>query len=147
MVLFWKHDWVVSFIGKSAGHIDVSISSPDGLSMRLTGFYGNPVNHLRRHSWYLLRRISTTVQGGWIVIGDFNETMWASEEIGIRERPSRQMELFRNALTDCGLSCIPFSGYPFTWSNRHDDDTFVEACLDRGLVNAAVFAQLNFVHC
>ncbi|CAB4320655.1 unnamed protein product [Prunus armeniaca] len=84
-------------------------------TFRFTGFYGNPEMRLRRHSWDLLRRIAGSVQGPWIVGGDFNEILEAHEYFGRRFRPMSQMRAFREALDECGLTTIRFQGYKFTW--------------------------------
>ncbi|CAB4278314.1 unnamed protein product [Prunus armeniaca] len=87
-------------------------------TFRFTGFYGNPEMRLCRHSWDLLRRIAGSVQGPWIVGGDFNEILEAHEYFGRHFRPMSQMRAFREALEECGLTTIRFQGYKFTWSNR-----------------------------
>lgn len=147
LALLWRSDWSVQLVGSSIGHIDVLVEISSDFYVRFTGFYGHPVVHMRRFSWDLLRRIAATVQGRWVVAGDFNEVLQASEHAGLRDRPFGQMDLFQNALSDCALASIPFSGYPFTWSNRQIDTDFVEARLDRGLANAAMFHSFEYIHC
>jgi hypothetical protein len=47
------------------------------------------------------------------------------------------MGLFRNVLEDCGLSDLGFNGSKFTWSNGHQDGTFMKERLDRAVANRA----------
>ncbi|CAB4278316.1 unnamed protein product [Prunus armeniaca] len=115
---------------------------------------------LCRHSWDLLRRIAGSVQGPWIVGGDFNEILEAHEYFGRHFRPMSQMRAFREALEECGLTTIRFQGIfpevathhlnymvsdhlplllylrPSTWSRKHKRFLFeelwttVEGCQD-----------------
>jgi hypothetical protein len=47
------------------------------------------------------------------------------------------MEQFRNVLEYCGLSDLGFKGSKFTWSNRHQDGSFMKERLDRAMANYA----------
>lgn len=147
LLFMWQSNWHVLLVGSSAGHMDVSVCSPDRQFYRVTGFYGNPIPQLRSHSWELLRRLSTSIQGGWLVVGDFNELLDVSEKTGLCQRSSIQIGQFRDVLVDCGLSSIPFVGHSFTWSNYRAGDDFVEERLDRGLVNDTFLLDYPHVLC
>jgi endonuclease/exonuclease/phosphatase family metal-dependent hydrolase len=53
-----------------------------------------------------------------VVIGDFNEICFSHEKDGGNARPPRFMQAFREALDDCGLEDLGFTGDPFTWKHR-----------------------------
>lgn len=80
----------------------------------LTGFYGNPKVARRQESWSLLRRLSVCQIVPWLVFGDFNEVVCDQEKHGVRIRLEQQMTEFRQALEDCALIDLGFSGPMFT---------------------------------
>ncbi|CAL8992515.1 unnamed protein product [Prunus brigantina] len=135
LALLWQHRVDVSILSYSPGHIDAILKGVDMETFRFTGFYGNPEMRLRRHSWDLLRHIAGSVQGPWIVGGDFNEILEAHEYFGRRFRPMSQMRAFQEALEECGLATIRFQGYKFTWSNRWQGDGNVKLRLDIMVAN------------
>ena len=61
----------------------------------------------------------------WLALGDFNEILFHHEKEGGRVRPQRFMQAFHDALTDCELSDMGFSGDMFTWQRGK-----VRECLD-----------------
>jgi hypothetical protein len=46
------------------------------------------------------------------------------------------MTAFRECLADCHLADLGYSGYAFTWDNRHDGEANVQARLDRATTTA-----------
>lgn len=69
----------------------------------------------------------------WCCAGDFNEILEQAEKDGAGPRRESQMVGFREALEDCGLCDLGFTGPKFTWSNRHTDNSFTQERLDRAL--------------
>ena len=57
--------------------------------------YSSPNPVLRKHSWVHLNRIAKFVQGPWIVGGNFNAIMYASERKGGSHNGSGVCNLFR----------------------------------------------------
>lgn len=46
------------------------------------------------------------------------------------------MDMFKEALEDCGLSDLGFTGDPFTWwNNNHSDQQYVRERLDRAVAD------------
>jgi hypothetical protein len=68
--------------------------------------------------WKLLRRIKRDVMEPWLMAGDFTEAMWQHEHISATRRNEKQMEDFRNALSDCNLHDLGFLGLPWTYNNK-----------------------------
>lgn len=134
LALFWRDGLDVRFRSKSNHHVDVEVHSTDGshIFWRLTGFYGHPTTSERYRTWSLLRNLSDESSLPWAVVGDFNELLHASKQIGGRIRREGQMQLFRDALSYCDLFDLGFLGAPFTW-NRSE----VKSRLDRVVVSAA----------
>ncbi|GMI92929.1 hypothetical protein HRI_002962200 [Hibiscus trionum] len=141
--LCWTSDMVVNLCSYSSFHIDVNISDVDSNNIwRFTGFYGNPVTAQRDLSWNLLRSLNTSPNSPWLVAGDFNEILLASEKKGGRVRPSRQMNAFSSALNDCELSDLGYSGRCFPdYHVQHLSHTISDHCpisIDTSFVRGGV---------
>lgn len=111
---------VVRLQSCSTSHIDVVISC-DEVPMaqwRFTGFYGDPQRQRRKNSWYLMRFLRAQLNLPWLCIGDFNEVLEANEHIGGNGREEWQMAGFGEAVADCNLNDLGYSGLPYTWDNR-----------------------------
>lgn len=68
--------------------------------------------------------------------GDFNEILLQSEKYGAVNRTYGQMEDFRLALEECGLSDLGYRGYKYTWSNNKEGESFTKERLDRVFGNS-----------
>ena len=66
---------------------------------------------------------------------DFNEVLDNTEHFGEHERAEWQMAGFRDAVDDCNLGDLGYSGLPYTWDNRKEGSRNVKVRLDRGLAN------------
>ncbi|XP_074323958.1 uncharacterized protein LOC141660875 [Apium graveolens] len=71
----------------------------------------------------------------WCVLGDFNDLMFAHEKKGGRPHPRRLLEGFVDAVNDCGLIDMGFSGNEFTWERARGQTNWIQERLDRGLAN------------
>ena len=72
----------------------------------------------------------------WLCVGDFNEITCDVEKLGRALRPIRQMETFRQVLSDCSLHKVPVSRPKFTWFRGRGSNMIMER-LDRGVANEA----------
>ncbi|KAA3453717.1 reverse transcriptase [Gossypium australe] len=134
--LGWKGNLLVSLLSFSSYHVDVEINDTMcDVKWRLTGFYGNPDENGRSESWNLLRRLGSSSNAPWVVLGDFNEITNSMEKKGGRRRPERQMVAFRSALEDCNLTDLGFKGHWFTWERGKFKSTNIRERLDRGVAN------------
>ncbi|KAK3219283.1 hypothetical protein Dsin_013253 [Dipteronia sinensis] len=73
---------------------------------RYTGFYGNPDQSQRSHSWTLLRRLAGMIDCSWVCMGDFNEIMFDSEKCGGLPKKWRDLASFREVVEECNLEDI-----------------------------------------
>jgi endonuclease/exonuclease/phosphatase family metal-dependent hydrolase len=64
----------------------------------------------------------------WLVMGDFNETMWVSNT------SEGQMALFREVLNNCDLTDLGFTGLPFTYDAGREGRQ-CEGSLDRAVAD------------
>ncbi|KAF5459775.1 hypothetical protein F2P56_019693 [Juglans regia] len=65
---------------------------------------------------------------------DFNEIISQDEKAGATLKPYRQMEIFREALEDCGLSDLGFEDSKYTWCNGREGREFTKERLDRVVI-------------
>lgn len=85
--------------------------------------------------WNLLKRIKHNSNAPWLVIGDFNETLWQSEHFSASKRSERQMADFREVLDWCNLYDLGFRGPVWTYDNKQSGRNDVKARLDRGVAS------------
>jgi predicted RNA binding protein with dsRBD fold (UPF0201 family) len=78
-------------------------------------------------------------------MGDFNETLYSSEHFSKTARPEWQMRNFREAIEDCQLHDLGWSGTAFTWDNQQSGDQNVKARIDRAFANNAFMARFEHV--
>ncbi|KAL0367264.1 UNVERIFIED_CONTAM: putative mitochondrial protein [Sesamum radiatum] len=130
LCLLWKKDISVSLLSYSMNHIDVQVHSTDGLSdWRLTGFYGNPDQNMRSHSWNLLRQLRRRSTLPWMCCGDFNAILLHSEKESLTPTPPAQIREFRKTIEDVGLMDLGYVGPKFTWcNNREAPTTKIDDC-------------------
>ncbi|GMI87724.1 hypothetical protein HRI_002441700 [Hibiscus trionum] len=134
--LAWKDSISITLRSFSVRHIDVLINDDgEGKCWRCTGFYGAPEEHLREASWDLLRLLNDSPEVPWLVMGDFNEIMYANEKQGGLRRSERQMAKFREVLFYCSLSDIGYSGSWYTWERGRTQANNIRERLDRGVGN------------
>jgi exonuclease III len=148
--LFWHEGLDVVLLEKSNRFIDVrireSVSSP---WFRITFVYGEPRTKNRPQMWDALRRLKGVSDLPWLVVGDFNEAMWGFEHFSACPRPERQMINFREALADCELTDLGFSGRPYTYDNGRAGDSNVKVRLDRDVADPNwrdLFGNVKVLH-
>lgn len=86
-------------------------------------------------TWDALRYLKRQDNLPWLCAGDFNEILFQTEQRGGNPRSFNQMEGFRECLGDCGLEDLGFTGYPFTWDNKQDQEGNIQVRLDRATCN------------
>ena len=96
------------------------------------GFYGHPEPAQRHYAWTLLRRLRGMSSFPWMIVGDFNQILSVSEKFGGSQHSQPLMEGFCDALDDCELEELGYTGPCFTWSNRRDNGLILER-LDRSV--------------
>jgi exonuclease III len=132
IALFYDESVEIKKIAAGARYIDVLIRlSPNGFQWRGTFVYGEPKAHDRHHMWTLLRRIKDTSNLPWLMVGDFNETMWQEEHFSASKRSESNMDNFRRTLSDCNLFDLGFRGPGWTYNNKQEGRSNVRARLDR----------------
>jgi exonuclease III len=128
LLMLWRKETVIQCQGFSQYFIDVIIRGPQ--DWRLTGVYGEPRWNHKHLTWEALRALHGRLDLPWLMVGDFNEILFHHEKEGGRVRSQSQLQAFQDALMDCELSDIGFSGDAFTWQRGK-----IREILDRGVAN------------
>jgi exonuclease III len=132
LLMFWQEELGVSSVEARANSIDLRIKETSGAGWRFTGFYGEPSGDRKHLSWDYMRELHAMVDLPWIMVGDFNEISHIHEKEGGAARPLRSMQAFSNALNDCGLDDLGYTGDLFTWRRGR-----LRERLDRAAANSA----------
>ncbi|XP_074287672.1 uncharacterized protein LOC141612823 [Silene latifolia] len=105
-----------------------------GYGFHLTMVYAmNDVGE-RKELWANLTGFRRSIKGAWVVCGDFNTVLVASERLGGYSTPE-EMDDFNACIAECGITDSPAVGSLYTWSNKQDVSSRVYSKLDRVLVN------------
>ncbi|KAA3470848.1 reverse transcriptase [Gossypium australe] len=100
-------------------------------------------------SWNTLKSLRNNEEQSWFVCGDFNEIIYGFKKKGGLPREKKRMEDFRNALEDCQLIDVGYSGNWFTWERGNLPKTNIRERLDRGVANVnwmSMFPEANIKH-
>ncbi|XP_050211481.1 uncharacterized protein LOC126661668 [Mercurialis annua] len=134
LALFWDSSVSISIKSYSSFHIDCFVEDVNQLQWRFTGFYGNPTQSQRIHSWMLLKRLKDLFSGPWVCGGDFNEILDASEKDGGNPRPEYLIRNFKESLEYCELFDTNVSEKGFSWWCKRASGVIRER-LDRFVIN------------
>lgn len=138
LALFWDESLQVSLLDSCARYIDVMIrDNATGVQWRGTFVYGEPRVENRYLMWEHLVRLKGVSNEPWFVCGDFNEAAWQHEHFSSTSQGEAQMTAFRDALLDCELWDLGFSGLPFTYNNGRLGLANVRVRLDRACADEA----------
>jgi hypothetical protein len=85
--------------------------------------------------WTLLWQLKSKSDAPWMIIGDFNETMWHGEHYSRSRRSEQQMPDFWEVLSYCELHDLGFVGLPWTYDNKLEGEQNVKVSLDRAVAS------------
>ena len=109
--------------------------------MPISNYYNNQIIYLEkereRKLYYIILKLLL------LCASDFNEILKQSEKVGGRLRPYSQMQIFREALDECGLMDLGFKGSPFTWSKHYLSEASIWERLDRAVALHEWFIRLS----
>ena len=140
LALFWKRDFDLKVESSSLNHINVIINDGKENAWRFTGFYRAPETQLRIESWNLLRNLNGQSSLPWLCASDFNKLLKFHEKLGGRLRPYGQMQLFHEALDECGLYDLNFIVKKFTWFKHYPKGGSIWERLDRAVCTVEWFS-------
>lgn len=85
--------------------------------------------------WNLLKRIAPNSSEPWLMVGDFNETMWQHEDLSYAKRSERKMANFRETLSFCDLHDLGYQGPSWTYDNKQQGNKNIRAKIDRAVAS------------
>ncbi|XP_061336881.1 uncharacterized protein LOC133283962 [Gastrolobium bilobum] len=91
------------------------VEFPDTKGFFWTAVYANPKEKNRRVLWEELKQIGRTMNDPWLLTGDFNEIVSASEKRGGGPIDHNRCLRFSNVLDSCGVMDLGGGGNRFTW--------------------------------
>jgi hypothetical protein len=130
VMLLWKKEVVIQQIFSAPKYIDVQVIEASDKIWRLTGMYGERKWEDKYKNWDKIRELNSNSSLPWALIGDFNEILFSHEKEGGSTRRQGYMQAFRDAMSDCGLEDLGFSGDVFTWKRGQ-----IRQRLDRAIAN------------
>ncbi|XP_057444772.1 uncharacterized protein LOC130737018 [Lotus japonicus] len=118
--IFWSKSWgSVEVLYSHRQLVHLRIKPNNGQPHFLVTFvYGSPNVSLRDFLWRELRQLASHITEPWVVMGDFNTYLHASDKVGGGPPNMLSMSKFRNCIEECSLSDLGFKGPPFTWEGR-----------------------------
>ncbi|CAJ2670486.1 unnamed protein product [Trifolium pratense] len=122
-----------SIIDYNAHSITFSLSRGHSQST-CTCLYASPNPTIRTSLWSYLTTLSHGINGPWMLIGDFNETLLPSDQRGGTFSPSRAA-IFSKFLENCNLLDLTTTGGRFTWHRNTQGTRSLSKKLDRGISN------------
>ncbi|XP_019167877.1 PREDICTED: uncharacterized protein LOC109163583 [Ipomoea nil] len=136
LAMLWSNSINLQVTAYCDNFIDTTLSLDVGAPVwRFTGYYGYPDKARRRESWQMLRNLAAQSTMPWVVMGDYNDLMHQTEKRGRAPHPPWCINGFCDAVADCGLQDLPFTGYQYTWVRSRGAVNMVEEKLDRILVS------------
>lgn len=94
--LLWKGFFEVDIVLNHKQFIHFKITKNQGLVSWITTIYASLVPSHSKHLLENLGRIVSSIQGLWLVSGDFNSILYASEKQGRSSHNNGVFELFNN---------------------------------------------------
>ncbi|XP_074374181.1 uncharacterized protein LOC141714567 [Apium graveolens] len=135
LALMWKNEGVVDIKASCDNYIDFEVECEQVGRWRYTGFYGCPERTRRQESWNILHALALKSQLPWCVLGDFNDMQFSFEKRGGRPQPNNLLVGFNDAITDCGLEDLDFTGSEYTWEKSRGTPGWIQERLDRELAS------------
>uniref|UniRef100_A0A803PE03 Reverse transcriptase domain-containing protein n=1 Tax=Cannabis sativa TaxID=3483 RepID=A0A803PE03_CANSA len=89
----------------------------------------------REELWGDLEKLAAGIQEPWIVLGDFNEILYANERVG-RKAHSNPSQRLRDCMEVCEMIDLKYSDSFFTWNNKQKPDDRILSKIDRAMVNS-----------
>jgi hypothetical protein len=111
-VLFLDDSVKIDILSCGLHHIDCIVRSNDLWELwRTTFVYGEPRVQDRHLMWELLRHLKDNINKPWLMLGDFNESLWGFEHFSAQRRSERQMLDFRKPFPS--VICMTWASWDY----------------------------------
>ncbi|XP_061352346.1 uncharacterized protein LOC133297248 [Gastrolobium bilobum] len=100
-------------------HSRITLKSGDGFLC--TAIYASPREVRRSVLWDELKRLGSNMNEPWLVGGDFNEIVAATEKKGGSPPNYAKCQAFKDILDECQLEDLGFTGSKFSWQGPKKD--------------------------
>ncbi|KAH9734521.1 putative ribonuclease H protein [Citrus sinensis] len=114
--ILWDDSFEVEFIINHNQFIHFKIIDSKGCSSWVTAVYASPIPMVRKILWSALDEVAKSVDGPWMIGGDFNAIRRVSEKKGGSARISGVCDLFNGWFHRNHLMELVFKGPKYTWS-------------------------------
>lgn len=105
----------------------------------ITFIYGFNTTEERESLWAALRRISLSITGPWMLLGDLNTTLLYDEKIKGGEVLNTDTEELASFVEAAEVLDMKYTGHRLTWCNNREGLERMYCKLDRVLINSAWF--------
>ncbi|XP_061351884.1 uncharacterized protein LOC133296846 [Gastrolobium bilobum] len=94
----------------------------------VTFVYGSPRRLERKLLWAELEVINNSILEPWLLLGDFNSILHASEKVGGKEVCWDSMKEMQLCLSRCDIHDLGYKGPDFTWKHGRLHERMDRAC-------------------
>lgn len=108
--ILWKDLFTVEITFNHKQFIHFKVSENDSLLSWISVVYASPIPCLRKQLWDNLESLASMVRGPWIVGGDFNSMLFASEKKGGFARSTGVCGFFSKWFHANNVYDLPFNG-------------------------------------
>ena len=145
--LFWSDKITLDIVNCQDNFITVAVNNAP-IAYYITFIYASSHLHDKISQFQILSGLASTINGPWMVMGDFNSILYSHEKFGGNPPSQPSVNAFHGFLQDNSLTDLSFTGSPFTWRNGQTGPGYIRARLDRGVANPLWFdkAVTNITH-
>lgn len=137
--IFWLRGIEITLLDISDQHVTVLVGGEAPL--RVSFVYAKCLRAERLDLWNQLRTQSLS-DIPWLIGGDFNTILRASEKRGGLDPDLGSIQDFQECVVDTNLSEIRYEGNEFTWCNNQTGNRRIWQRLDRVFCNGAAVVDL-----
>lgn len=136
LCLLWQDDIDNTMVHSSLNHILFHFVHRDtNVLMQVLAVYVWPEEHNKWRTWHMIKRYKPYALVSWLCIGYFYAILSPTDKLGGNPVDFAHLQVAMDALLDCGLRDVGYSGYRYTWSNKRKAPNTIEERLDYALVN------------
>lgn len=142
--VMWNSDAVeLELVAGNAQVMTIFVKQVDEAPWTLSAVYASPNCWYREELWSYLIHVGEVMTLPWMVLGDFNQVLCASDKKGGRLVFPSQTMSFLYMVRTCGLVDLGFTRSKYTWSNMQQGIANVQKHLDMAFENALCVQKLT----